>query len=126
METQTGRRFHAALLAASLTLLLTGVASLTSPLLSPVRSRALVDAAPASAWIFGGAWVDVDGDGDLDFVLPGDPEKGVHLQWVEFIQAQQGGPVELGARALDPDISNLPDAQVIRNRYLGTRGATSL
>lgn len=82
-----------------------------SAYLQLVDSPALVEASPPVGWLFGGAWMDVDGDGDLDFVLPGDPAKGVHVQWVENL-----GGDNFAARALDEDIEGLPDSAKLGRR----------
>ena len=80
-----------------------------SSYLQLVDSPAMVDASPAVGWLFGGAWMDVDDDGDLDFVLTGDPKKQVHVQWVE----NQGNDTFV-ARTLDESIEGLPDNTVSR------------
>ena len=77
-------------------------------LLVEVQSRALVEAAGPQDSLQGGAWLDVDGDGDLDFVLPGDPVKGVHLQWLKNVNKGE----KFVAEPLDPNVEGLPDASV--------------
>eukprot|EP00803_Ostreobium_quekettii_P007904 evm.model.scf_1401.1 EVM.evm.TU.scf_1401.1 scf_1401:6768-11376(+) len=60
--------------------------------------------------------MDVDGDGDLDFVMSGDPEEGVHVRWLE-----NGGPGEgFVARILDGDVEGLDGGPSI----LGSRAVT--
>ncbi|CAD7697995.1 unnamed protein product [Ostreobium quekettii] len=61
--------------------------------------------------------MDVDGDGDLDFVLSGDPDRGSHVQWVE----NKGGDA-FEARVLDDSVEGLPDASK-RGRRAATLAA---
>lgn len=77
-------------------------------LLEEVKSVALIEAAPALLDPQGGAWVDVDEDGDLDFVLPGDPAKGVHLQLLRNMDKGNS----FVAEPLDSKVESLPDASV--------------
>ena len=80
------------------------------PLLEEVEFQALRDAAAVNhvSLAHGGAWLDVDEDGDLDFVLSGDPAKGIHIQWLMNLARGKG----FQARALDSYVENLPDASV--------------
>lgn len=84
--------------------------SLAQPVLVEVESQALVDAAGANLARLsrGGAWLDVEGDGDMDFVLSGDPAKGIHLQWLRNVE--RGTAFQ--AVALDSFVEDLPDASV--------------
>ena len=78
-----------------------------APLLSEVESPALMELTATPGSIAGGAWVDVDGDGDLDFALSGDHAKGNFVQWLE-----NRGSEGFVARSLDRDIEDLPDESV--------------
>eukprot|EP00803_Ostreobium_quekettii_P008088 evm.model.scf_960EXC.1 EVM.evm.TU.scf_960EXC.1 scf_960EXC:8243-11958(+) len=99
------------------------------PILEEIKSQAFVDAAPVvpPPMIQGGAWIDVDGDGDLDFVLPGDPAKGVHLQWVENIDGQTFQTAALDLMVEDlPGPSKLGDRPQVLAADLNNDGLTDL
>lgn len=78
-----------------------------TPFFNKIDSPALLEIAPQPRALSGGAWLDVDGDGDLDFVLAGDPDEGVFLQWLE-----NKGADGFAARTLDEDVVNLPGESV--------------
>eukprot|EP00803_Ostreobium_quekettii_P007457 evm.model.scf_1378.2 EVM.evm.TU.scf_1378.2 scf_1378:3344-11000(-) len=107
---------HGHMTAAAALLLSTGLllvdqsVALTSQMRA-VESPALTHASPGAQWTFGGAWADVDGDGDLDFALPGDWEKGVHVQWV-----RNDGDGKLVAGSLDEDVEGGPDGTKLGQR----------
>lgn len=77
-------------------------------LLEEVQSTALIEAAPGLPLPVGGAWVDADDDGDLDFVLPGDPFQGVYLQLLRNVDKGES----FVAEPLDSRVEALPLASV--------------
>lgn len=88
------------------------VAGQNDALLEEMKSPALIEAAPVGTTPTGGAWIDVDEDGDLDFVLPGDPTRGLHLQLLRNVDTGRS----FAAEPLDSKVQGLPDALELKTR----------
>lgn len=97
-----------AVVAATLFTLAVACAALSTPFFEAVESEALVRAAPADGWLNGGSWADLDGDGDVDFALPGNPAGGATVQWVENI----GKGRDFAMRELEVEPTDEDDAPV--------------